>query len=335
MAKPKTSHIRGALDGLCIGDALSMPVHWYYNRQALRRDYGWVTGFMAPRNPHPDSILWRSQYTAANPRGEILHDQAQYWGKKAVHYHQFLEAGENTLNVRICTLLMESINENGTYDADDFLQRYIAFMTTPGNHRDTYIEECHRHFFKNYAAGLPPRKCGREEKHIGGLVGLIPLVLYYAAEPAKAHKNALAHLALTHPGAKMASAGSLVIRLLLRLLEGHSLEDTLMQALSAQDSPFLGYPFLKWLRDPDETVIGSRISPACYVEDALPAVVYLALKYHHDPQKALIANTNLGGDNAGRGAVLGALLGAAHGTVGFPDTWVKGLVAPLSEWAHR
>jgi len=37
----------------------------------------------------------------------------------------------------------------------------------------------------------------------------------------------------------------------------------------------------------------------------------LALKYHHDPEKALIANTNLGGDNAARGSVLGALLGAA------------------------
>jgi len=30
----------------------------------------------------------------------------------------------------------------------------------------------------------------------------------------------------------------------------------------------------------------------------------MALKYHDDPQEALIANTNLGGDNAGRGAVL-------------------------------
>jgi len=65
-------------------------------------------------------------------------------------YHQFLKAGENTLNVKICRLLIKSINQTGTYDADDFLRRYITFMTTPGNHQDTYIEECHRNFFANY-----------------------------------------------------------------------------------------------------------------------------------------------------------------------------------------
>ena len=59
-AKHDRSMAKGALYGLCIGDALTMPVHWYYNRQALFRDYGRVTDFLAPKNPHPDSILWRS-----------------------------------------------------------------------------------------------------------------------------------------------------------------------------------------------------------------------------------------------------------------------------------
>lgn len=331
MTYPTTTRIRGSLYGLCIGDALAMPVHWYYNLQALRRDYGRVTDYLAPRNPHPDSILWRSHYVAANSKGEILHDQARYWGQKGIHYHQFLQAGENTLNVKLGTLLVESLNRNGRYDADYFLDRYIAYMTTPNNHRDTYIEECHRNFFKNHAAGLPPRRCGLEEKHIGGLVGLIPLVLYYSAEPDTARKAALTHLALTHPGAKMEAAGSLVTTLLIDLLEGQSLEETMMRALKPPKSPFLSDPLLKWLKYPDEEIIGSRISSACYVEDAVPAVLYLALKYRHDPEKALIANTNLGGDNAGRGAVLGALLGAAHGMKAFPERWLKGLLDPMPE----
>jgi hypothetical protein len=92
---------RGALYGLCIGDALAMPVHWYYNCQALNQDYGLVTDYLAPHNPHPDSILWRSSYKAPNAKGEILHDQAPYWGQKGIHYHQFLKAGESTLNVKI------------------------------------------------------------------------------------------------------------------------------------------------------------------------------------------------------------------------------------------
>ena len=325
------SRIRGALDGLCIGDALAMPVHWYYNRQALEHDYGWVTDYLTPRNPHPDSILWRSSYTAPNAKGEILHDQARFWGQKGVHYHQFLRAGENTLNVKLCRLLVDSMNDNQGYDPDDVLQRYIEFMTTPGHHRDTYIEECHRNFFANYAQGMPPRKCGATEKHIGGLGGIVPVVSFYAGQPGKAMDMALTHLALTHPGPKMETSASLIITILLEVFNGTFLQEAILEHVHAQDNPLLGHPFAKLLLEPDDTVVGRRFSPACYVEDSVPAVIYLALKHHHDPEKALVVNTNLGGDNAGRGAVLGALLGAAHGPEGFPERWVRGLREPLPD----
>jgi ADP-ribosyl-[dinitrogen reductase] hydrolase len=323
----------GALWGLYIGDALAMPVHWYYNRSALYDDYGWVADYVAPKNPHPDSILFRSSYVAANPKGEILHDQAPYWGREGTryHYHQFLKVGENTLNLKLCSLLIQSLNECGGYDAEDYLRRYIAFMTTPGNHRDTYIEECHRHFFSNYAKGVPPRECGEAEKHIGGLVGIIPVVVFYDKDPGKARSAALEHLALTHPGKKMAEAGSLIINLLLEVLAGKPLHETIRSMIQAQGNPLLGHPFVKWLDDPDDWVIGPKLSTACYVEHSVPAVLYLALKYHRDPEKALVVNTNLGGDNVYRGAVLGALLGAQNGLESFPRRWVGGLLNPPPE----
>ncbi len=92
---------RGAIFGMFIGDALAMPVHWYYDTQALQRDYGKITSYLKPRNPHPDSILWRSSFSSPNGVADILHDQRQYWGVKDIHYHQFLHAGENTLNVKL------------------------------------------------------------------------------------------------------------------------------------------------------------------------------------------------------------------------------------------
>ena len=106
MTNLMATRLKGTIYGVCIGDALAMPVHWYYNRQALEADYGRVTDFIAPRNPHPDSTLWRSNYSTPNSKGDILHDQAQYWGQKGIHYHQFLKAGENTLTVKFagCSL---------------------------------------------------------------------------------------------------------------------------------------------------------------------------------------------------------------------------------------
>jgi ADP-ribosylglycohydrolase len=144
---------RGCLLGAFLGDALAMPVHWYYDRAALARDYGRVFDLVAPKNPHADSILWRSTYTAPNLKGEILHGQAAYWGKRGIHYHQFLRAGENTLNMQLALELLAVLREHRNYSRADYLKRYIDFMTTPGRHRDTYIEECHRNFFTKYARG--------------------------------------------------------------------------------------------------------------------------------------------------------------------------------------
>jgi len=319
---------KGALYGLYIGDALAMPVHWYYDRAALKRDYGWVTDYRAPRNPHPDSILWRSSYQPINEKADILHEQKQYWGKPGVHYHQFLEAGENTLNVKLCSLLIDSINSNQGYVAEDYLDRYIGFMTQPGTHRDTYVEEYHRHFFTRYASGKDPRKCGVPEKHIGGLLGLVPIVVFYRYQPERARFAALQHLSFTHLGEVMERAGELLISLLLEVLGGADLYEALTRAIEEKRNSFLAYPFQSWLDDPDDVVVGRRFSTACYVEHSVPAVVYLALKYHDDPEAGLIANTNLGGDNAYRGGVLGALLGAANGLEAFPQRWVRGLLHP-------
>ena len=129
----------------------------------------------------------------------------------------------------------------------------------------------------------------------------------------------------------MKSAGSLIADLLLKVLDGQMLPEAIKEEMDSQKNPYVRHSFTKWLDDPDEWVIGPRFSTACYVEDSVPAVIYLAMKYHQDPEKALIANTNLGGDNAARGAVLGALLGAALGIEKFPDPWVKGLLEPLPD----
>jgi ADP-ribosylglycohydrolase len=320
------ARVEGALFGLMIGDALAMPAHWYYNRHALRRDYGTITDYLPPRNPHPDSILWRSHYKVSDPRFDILHDQARFWGTSGIHYHQFLQAGENTLNLKLCRLLMQSLTESNGYNPDHYLDRYIAFMTTAGSHRDTYIEEYHRHFFSRLAAGHSPSRCGIQEKHIGGLVGLVPIIVYYRHDSQKAAEAARNHLSLSHRGQRMEIAADFLIETLLRVLQGESIEMVLAAGMTDQTNPFFGHPFKKWRQMPDEVVVGRHLSTACYVEDAVPAVIFLAARYAKDTEKALIVNTNLGGDNAHRGAILGALLGAANGLESFPERWVKDLL---------
>jgi hypothetical protein len=70
---------------------------------------------------------------------------------------------------------------------------------------------------------------------------------------------------------------------LLPVLGGEDIVDVIAEKVRRQDNPLLGHPLMRWLDDPDETVVGRRLSSACYVEDALPSTAYLALKYHDDP----------------------------------------------------
>jgi ADP-ribosyl-[dinitrogen reductase] hydrolase len=324
----------GAIWGTFIGDALAMPVHWYYDRAALRRDYGIVSDYVAPRNPHPDSILWRSAYSPLNERGDILHEQAQYWGQRGIHYHQFLRAGENTLNLQLGRVLLESLGAGGVYHAEDYLQRYLDFMLTPGRHRDTYVEECHRKFFTAYARGTHPRKCGGDDIHIGGLAHVGLLCACLGGEP-RANRDAVReHVLLTHRDPELLRAGDALVQILDAVFAGGGLREAIFE----HGSDWLSRRTAEqWSRAPDDVVIGQRVSPACYIADAFPASLYLAWKYADDFEAGLVANTNLGGDNCHRGAVVGALLGAAAGIARIPARFCDGLHdgADLRRQVHR
>jgi hypothetical protein len=154
--------------------------------------------------------MWKHHYESTGPKDNILHNQAQFWGRRDLHYHQFLKSGENTLNLKLCDLLIQSLIQLQAYHPGDYLQRLI-----------------------------------------------------------------------------------------------HS--------------------FLEWLDESDAAVVDNRLGSGCFVDQSFPVVIYLLLKYHRRPEQGLIANTNLGGNNAARGAVLGALLGAANGFEALPKRWVDGL----------
>jgi len=303
---------QNAYVGSLAADALAMPVHWYYDRAALKRDYGQVDHFMAPRNPHPGSILWRSAYEPLNARGDILREQAAFWGQREVHYHQFLRAGENTLNFKLATELYQLVRQNGNYGSDAWLKCYISRMLEPGWHRDTYVEEYHRAFFTNHAQGKAPEKCGIRDEHIGGLAMVPALVAALEGTPREELRRLVKlHVGLTHAHANVLRAADTLVRTLWAVAhEGDSLHDALRQEAGDWIS---GIKSDSWLHLPDEKVVGERFSPACYIAEAMPAALYLAWKYHDDFSAGIIANAMVGGDNCHRGAVVGSLLGMACG----------------------
>ena len=248
----------------------------------------------------------------------------------------------NTLNLLCARVLLRTLNAAGRYDPADFLRDYVAFMTAPDSHNDTYAESYHRDFFANYARGLPPERCAGAEGHdtasIGGLVCLPP-VIFAALHPGDgaqaevaANANALAQLRLTHRSDKLERFTLEFSNLLVRLIHDPSAQIAPLACAAAERFGFPAGQVIQRSRPkaPDTEVIGGLLSPACYIEHSLPAVLYLAARYADDFESALVANTNVGGDNCHRGAVLGAILGAALGFAAIPPRWIEGLTARVA-----
>jgi len=334
--------LRGMLWGMFVGDALAMPAHWYYDVAALQRDFGVIRDYQAPREKHPSSIMSLANTGAAgrgSHEGEvvgrvILHGKKHLWGQPNQHYHAGLRGGDNTLNLLCVRVLLRTMNATERYDSGDFLRAYVAFMTTPGSHDDTYAESYHRDFFARYARGISPERCAGAEGHdtasIGGLVALPPVIVAAMREddPAAVDHTLLAHLRLTHRSTTLERYALALGRLLPQLLKAPASQ---IRPLACAVAESFGFPATRVVervnreRLSDIHVIGSQLSPACYIEHSLPAVLYLAARYSDDFEAALIANTNVGGDNCHRGAVLGAIMGASLGYGAIPDRWIQGL----------
>jgi ADP-ribosyl-[dinitrogen reductase] hydrolase len=310
---------RRMLLGSLVADAIAMPVHWYYNQSAIDRDYGSIDRYHAPRPVHPDSILWRSSYTPLNERGDILREQAAYWGQRGVHYHQFLEAGQNTLNASLAVELFEQISRAGHYDPERWLDHYVAFMLTPGRHRDTYVEEYHRHFFTNLASGRKPINCGVRDIHIGGLVGVPALVAAVGPQHGDLRDIVRTHVSLTHKDAEVLEAADCLTRMLARMSRGGELRETILDEAPAWISRA---KLRSWEQHPDRVLVGGVLSSACYITEAFPAALALAWRHAGRFAAGVCANALVGGDSCHRGAVVGSLLASASA---LPENLVAGL----------
>ena len=341
--------------------------HWYYNPNDIVNDFGRITSFQPPKARHPSSIMSLSNTGGAGRGGQsasiigdvINQGKKQFWGVPNMHYHQGMSAGENTLNAVVARLLVRTLTSDASlpralaagggsaYSPAPFLSAYVKFMTTPSSHNDTYAESWHRMFFANHVAGKAPAACADDDGHnidsAGGLVLLPPPSLLAAAAAAKkglvaasaaAAQAAVLQQLATHNSQRLVPftkvyASALASVLLAPVSEGAAMS-LARAAKDAGKSLRVDLAKLAASDAPDTRVIGGGgiFTSACYIEGSLPALFFLAAKYADRPAEAVIANTNVGGENCHRGSALGALVGAAHGMDAWKGTgWVEALAA--------
>jgi ADP-ribosyl-[dinitrogen reductase] hydrolase len=253
----KRQRLQNALWAMFIGDALSMPAHWYYNIENIKKVFnGGIRGYVDPPNPHLESFMVGMDYhpdleTALHlgRAYDILHEHARFYDtsygmlsiklgehggehghavpelEERFHYHTGLKTGENTLGAHLVRVLMRSVIRCGRYDPKEFLDDFIEHMTTPGKNRDPYTEIYIRRWFENYSRGIPPYACAELQRNvwsIGAHGGMIrPVVLSTLAESSYQGLGlAIEHQNLTHRSENVASALGVMVPILGGLLKG-------------------------------------------------------------------------------------------------------------------
>lgn len=346
MTEPQ-DRARAALKALFVGDALAMPVHWYYRPADIFQQFpDGVQDFHDAPAFHPSSIMslhstrkgGRHNRAPGPEAGRdivgdvILKGKRQFWDIPNQHYHQGMRAGENTLNAHCARAVMRSIAANtGRYDASVYVHHYIQLLTAdPPQHPDTYAESCHRGFFANLEQGKSPLHCGavtHDTPSIGGLVTIAPIVF---AERLRGRSLEVVqdlcqqHLFLTHPDADLARICRAYVALIDRLLFRDETEDVMaLLAETAWHSAGLKLPELLAATRDDSEVLGRRFSIACYIDGAWPGILYLAARYLNQGKQALVANTHVGGDNVHRGAVLGVIAALCQRSQQVDDLYLR------------
>ena len=250
--------VENALWGLFIGDALSMPVHWYYDRKNITREFSrGVNGYEAPRHPHPESFMVGMSYRPDTDRArelgrpyDILHEHVRFYDAsyspleidrgeregqhgnavpsidERYHYHHGLQAGENTLGAHLVRVLLRSLASTGEYDPQAFVDAFIHHLATPGLNRDPYTEIYIRSWFEAYTRGAGIFDCAERQRRVwsigshGGMIRPMALSLFYPGDGYLATGMALEHQQLTHRSETVSGALAVAVPLLHDLVAG-------------------------------------------------------------------------------------------------------------------
>lgn len=270
-------------------DSLALGVHWIYDAEKIKQDFGRVD---ALRKPLPNS------YHPTKEKGEFTH------------------YGDQTF------VLLESIAAKRGFDLSDFSTRWRdLFKTYRG-----YFDQATKMTLQNLAQGRAIEEAGSSSTDLSGAARIAPLVFLYHKDSETLVKAARAQTQMTHNNPLVIDSAEFFARVCRKVLDGSSPAKA-MTEVGAQR--FKGLPLFAWVKEgiesagEDSVSTIARFGQSCHTDEAFPGVVHLIAKYEKDLKEALVQAVMAGGDSAGRGLMVGMVLGAHLGDRGLPKEWVS------------
>ena len=299
--------LRGAVWGQFVGDAAALGTHWIYDLSELSARFpGGVFGFEAP---------------------------------VAGDYHESKKPGDHTHYGDGALLLLESIAEQSGFDPRAFGNRFVE--TFGSSHYRDYLDWATKGTLKNYKRFTESNAPGDYDFQQGAddaeaatasrLAGLavrcwrdpdLPAIIESLTRVCQNNRRAIGY---------MKYHGLLLVELFRGLDVHDALENALMKVapLATDLSAELRQQTKKVLAETEKEVTEATLEfgQACPLPQSFPSALHAFLKHSNDFETAIQANLRAGGDNAGRGAMLGSWLGAHLGVNAIPREWRSRLTA--------
>lgn len=318
--------MRGAWWGAYVADALAMPVHGYPSKDAIEKDYGYIVDMLTPREPYPNFVLADLRAPELPANLDYIGSRREDWANPYTHPHKYLKCGDNTLPMILCMHLASQIASDNGFKFSNWIERYKSVMTNRTLQPDTFVPSIHRRYFENLAKGIPPEKNGCAEAHISDFTIFLPLFLMSYAHLEDAKTALIRALKPFTIGEDTLNCAMFVMDIFSMLISGLKLDEVLFKKMSPDSHYALAYPYRRWVKaSNDDEAMAGLIGRTAELEKAVVLSIYLSLKYGSDYESAMIANTNMGGETTGRGALIGAIIACQYGRSVIPQRWIDKL----------
>ena len=274
-------------------DSLALGAHWIYNTRVIDKKFGRVEHFLKPERP---------TYHPTKDRGEFTH------------------YGDQTL------LLLESVTECGGFHLSDFSERWQKLFKD----YDGYVDGATKATLENLASAKSPPDAGSNSDDLAGASRIASLVYVYRNNLAQLIAGAKSQTAFTHNHTHVINGAAFFATVAHQILAGTGPVAAIEQA---QKDEFDSEPIKEWIQmGLQSTEADSRqaildFGQMCEIQAAFPGVVHLIAKYENDLKTALVENVMAGGDSAGRGLLVGLVLGAHLGMKAIPPEWLDDMKA--------
>jgi ADP-ribosylglycohydrolase len=274
-------------------DSLALGVHWIYNTNVIDKKFGRVEHFLKPERP---------TYHPTKDKGEFTH------------------YGDQTL------VLLESVAECGGFELSDFSVRWQKLFENYAG----YVDGATKGTLANFASGKLASNAGSDSDELAGAGRIAPLIYVYHNDPDALIASAKAQTAFTHNNPQVIESAIFFSKVTLKILEGASPKTAILQVKEEQ---LVKESLFKWIENGLDSVDQEsrqailNFGQMCEIAAAFPAVIHLIVKYENDLKTALIENIMAGGDSAGRGLLVGLVLGAHLGINAIPQYWLTEMKA--------